>query len=88
VVCVRRSRARDIGETARVVVMTLTEDLARAIEPFLRLAESDLVTTAWADHIDPEFAELRLGNEWKRVPIPVEHFIELRRAWIDMQRGK
>jgi hypothetical protein len=71
-----------------VVVMTLTEDLARAIEPFLRLAESDLVTTAWADHIDPEYAELRLCNEWKSRPIPVEHFVDLRRAWIDMQRGR
>jgi hypothetical protein len=67
--------------------MTLTEDLARAIEPFLRLAESDLVTTAWADHIDPEYAELRLCNEWKRLPIPVEFFVDLRRAWLDMQRG-
>jgi hypothetical protein len=71
-----------------VVVMTLTEDLARAIEPFLRLAESDLVTTAWADHIDPEYSELRLSNEWKSRLIPVEHFMELRRAWIDMQRGR
>jgi hypothetical protein len=68
--------------------MTLTEDLARAIEPFLRLAESDLVTTAWADHIDPEYSELRLSNEWKSRLIPVEHFMELRRAWIDMQRGR
>ena len=67
--------------------MTLTSDLARALEPFLRLAESDLVQTAWADHIDPEYAELRLGNEWKREPIPVEYFIDLRRAWVDMQRG-
>jgi hypothetical protein len=81
-------RVRVAGQAFRVVVMTLTDDLARAIEPFLRLAESDLVTTAWADHIDPEYAELRLGNEWKRVPIPVEHFIALRRAWIDMQRGR
>jgi hypothetical protein len=71
-----------------VVVMTLTEDLARAIEPFLRLAESDLVTTAWADHIDPEYSELRLSNEWKSRLIPVEHFVDLRRAWIDMQRGR
>jgi hypothetical protein len=71
-----------------VVVMTLTDDLARAIEPFLRLAESDLVTTAWADHIDPEYSELRLSNEWKSRPIPVEDFVNLRRAWIDMQRGR
>jgi hypothetical protein len=76
-----------LGQALGVVVMTLTDDLARAIEPFLRLAESDLVTTAWADHIDPEYAELRLCNEWKSRPIPVEHFIDLRRAWADMQRG-
>jgi hypothetical protein len=71
-----------------MVVMTLTDDLARAIEPFLRLAESELVNTAWADHIAPGFAELSISNEWKSIPIPVEDFVNLRRAWIDMQRGR
>jgi hypothetical protein len=83
-----RCRVRVHSQAFRMVGgMTLTEDLARAIEPFLRLAESDLVTTAWADHIDPEYAELRLCNEWKSRPIPVEDFVNLRRAWADMQRG-
>jgi hypothetical protein len=85
--CALRLRVRVYGQAFWMVAMTLTDDLARAIEPFLRLAESDLVTTAWADHIDPEYAELRLCNEWKSRPIPVEHFVDLRRAWVDMQRG-